>query len=145
MIEIVPSLIWLADGLEVRDLELISKMQIDAVVDLAYEETPISLGKSKLAIRVPLIDGEGNNQQHIRLAITYTAELIRSKTPFVIACSAGISRSPTILAAALSTVENISIEEELAFILTKKRIGSSTVFLADVQDAMCSMNDDDFA
>lgn len=136
MIEIVPSLVWLANGPEVRDLELIGEMHIEAIVDLAYEELPVCSLRSKLVIRVPLIDGEGNNLQHIRLAITYTAELIRSKTPFVIACSAGISRSPTILAAALSTLGDGSIEEKLALISTKKQIGTSTVFLAEVQEAM---------
>lgn len=136
MTEIVPSLIWLANGLEVRDLELMGRQEAEAIVDLAYEESPIASLKSKIAIRVPLIDGEGNNRQHVRHAISMTVELVRSKTPFVIACSAGISRSPTILAAALSIVEECEIEEKLAFVNSKKRIGVSQIFLADVKKAM---------
>lgn len=138
MTEILPSLIWLANGLEVRDLELIGEMQIDAIVDLAYEEPPIASLKSRLTFRVPLIDGEGNNRTHIRLAVLTTTELIRSKTPFVIACSAGISRSPAILAAGLAMVDHCTVEEKLEFIKAKKRIGVSQAFLSDVQSAMLS-------
>lgn len=51
--------------------------------------------------RIPLADGAGNSRRRLQLAIQITHSLLITKTSCLVACSAGLSRSPVIAAAAL--------------------------------------------
>jgi protein-tyrosine phosphatase len=78
---------------------------VTAVIDLAIEEPPIQFPRDIAYCRFPLIDGSGNQPAILRAAIETTATFIASGTPTLVACGAGMSRSPAIVAAAMATLE----------------------------------------
>jgi len=79
---------------------------IRAVVDLALNEQPPQLPRDVIYCRFPLVDGAGNDPWTLRTAIETVANLIMFKVPLLVCCSAGLSRSPAIVAGALSRVEH---------------------------------------
>ena len=56
-------------------------------------EPPVFFTRELVYCRFPLADGVGNDPWLLRAAITVTADLIRSGTPTMIFCGAGMSRS----------------------------------------------------
>ncbi len=77
---------------------------VAAIVDLAYEEPCAQPSRDMLYCRFPLLDGAENSPSLIAAAVTTTACLIRNEIPTLVACGAGMSRSPSILAAAIAIV-----------------------------------------
>lgn len=96
------NLLHIGNALDARDLRLIYDAGIRAVVDLAINERPAQLGREIVYCRFPLNDGDGNSDALIILAIRTIASLIRHETPTLVACSAGMSRAPTIAAGAIA-------------------------------------------
>jgi protein-tyrosine phosphatase len=107
---------------------------IRAVVDLAYEEPPPALPRELILIRVPLTDGEGNSRKSLELAIGSVERLLQSAIPTLVACSAGLSRSPLIAAAAISRVERITLQSALQRIQQVKPLDVSPRLLKDVEE-----------
>lgn len=69
-----------------------------------------------MVLRIPLIDGAGNTAVALRLAVDAVGLLVRQQVPTLVACSAGMSRSPAIVAAALAMVLRRPPEDTLAMI-----------------------------
>ena len=90
--------------MDARNRASVLAFSIEAVVDLAIEELPSPISRELLYFRIPLIDGCGNYQTHLKLAIDTIRHLIASETPTLIACSAGLSRSPLLTAAAIAGI-----------------------------------------
>jgi protein-tyrosine phosphatase len=111
MREVVPKLLWLGTALDARDLRRLYENQIAAVVDLAIEEPPAVLGREIIYCRFPLIDGAGNPGSLLHLAIQTTAALLQDSVSTLVACSGGMSRSPAIVAAALSSIRGIPADD----------------------------------
>jgi protein-tyrosine phosphatase len=105
MREIVPGVLWLGNALDAQDVKSVLSLGITAVVDLAANERPLQYPRDIAYFRLPLTDGVENNPVLLRLAVSTTYELLQSRTPTLVACSAGMSRSPAIVAAALSILE----------------------------------------
>ena len=131
MREITPKL-WIGNALEARDLRAVLNLGIEAIVDLAIEEPPVSPTRELIYHRVPLSDGQGNLPSRIRLAVNTVVELVASGTPTVVACSAGMSRSPSIVAAALSQVSKITLDEALQQAASAGPSDVSPALLADI-------------
>jgi len=110
---ITPGLLWIGNALEARDVRAVLSLGVKAVVDLAANELPIQYPRDIAYCRFPLIDGKGNDQALLRLAVFTTAELVRSRVPTLVACSAGMSRSPAIVAAAIAMVEKADADDVL--------------------------------
>ena len=113
MQEIIPAKIWTGNRNDVQDISLLYDLEIKAVVDLALEELPLQFPRDFYYARIPLVDGEGNDPKLLKLAIHTVVSLIQNEIPSLIVCSAGMSRSPAILSAALSILEKIPLEEIL--------------------------------
>jgi protein-tyrosine phosphatase len=111
---IAPHRLWLGNALDARDLRRLYEAEIAADVDLAIEEKPAQLGREIVYLRIPLIDGAGNPPELVRLAVETVEHLIKSQMPTLVACGAGMSRSPAIVAAALARIEGRAAEEVLA-------------------------------
>ena len=60
------------------------------------------LPRDMITCRFPLVDGPGNPRQLLVRAIDMVVNLLRSGTPTLVYCGAGISRSPYIAAAAIA-------------------------------------------
>ncbi|MHB0960501.1 MAG: dual specificity protein phosphatase family protein [Pirellulaceae bacterium] len=114
MREVIPRKLWIGNALDARDIRGVLGCGICAVVDLAMEEPPIQFPRDLVYCRFPLIDGAGNQSAILRAAIETVAHFMASGTPTLVACGAGMSRSPAIVAAAMATTERITLVDALA-------------------------------
>ena len=132
MHEVVPNLLWIGHAHDARDARTVLDAGITAVVDLAYEESPAQIPRNLVYCRFPLVDGAGNDSQMLRLAIESVVSLLGSDTPTLVSCSAGMSRSPVIVAAALSVYRNEPLDQALQALARSKPIDVSPVLWDDV-------------
>src|SRR5687767_2812607 len=128
--------LWLGNALDARDLRRLYEAEIAAVVDLAIEEKPAQLGREIVYCRLPLIDGAGNRPDVLRLAILAVEHLIESQTATLVACGAGMSRSPAIVAAALARIEGRSAEEVLQELVAGGPHDVSPLFWDEVRQVL---------
>jgi protein-tyrosine phosphatase len=89
---------------DARDLKLVADQGIQAVLDLALDEPPAVLFREVAYLRVPLVDGAGNPPALLRLAVATVERLVREEVPTLLACSNGMSRSPSVVAFALARI-----------------------------------------
>ncbi|WP_417385861.1 dual specificity protein phosphatase family protein [Gimesia sp.] len=116
MREILPSLLWIGNTRDTHDVKNVLDLGIAAVIDLALEEPAVPLTRDMIYCRLPIIDGAENQPVVLISAVKIVARLIREEVPTLVACSAGMSRSPAIVAAALSQVRETDFETELKLI-----------------------------
>lgn len=117
MRRVAPYDLWIGHAGDARNLRAVLDAGIAALVDLAAAEPPISVTRDLVYCRFPLVDGPGNSSWLLRLAVDTTAALLRARTPTLVCCGAGMSRSPAIAAAAVAVVTGQPPEaclEELA-------------------------------
>lgn len=100
--EVHPDRLFLGNAMDARDLKLLYDNQIAAVVDLAANEPPAQLARDMIYCRFPIIDGDGNPNAIIETAVRCVATLMENNFRTMVACSAGMSRSPAIAAAAIA-------------------------------------------
>lgn len=111
MREAVAGTLWLGNAGDARDPAGVARAGIGAVVDLALEERPPAVPRSTIYCRFPIVDGGGNPPETLRLAVQTLCRLLSDGVPTLVCCSAGMSRSPAIAAAALGLVTDRSPEE----------------------------------
>ena len=99
--EILPDRLYLGNAMDARDLRQLYANRIAAVVDLAVNEPPAQLARELIYCRIPLNDGDGNPDAIIETAVRCVLTLIEKNIRTMVACSAGMSRSPAIAAAAI--------------------------------------------
>ncbi len=131
MREVTPRL-WTGNALKARDIPAILDAGVEAIVDLAIEEPPISATRELICCRIPLYDGVGNSPARIELAVETICKLIGSETPTLVACSAGMSRSPAIAAAGLSRMQGLSFAEAITRIAGLGACDVSPALLVDI-------------
>jgi protein-tyrosine phosphatase len=103
--------LWVGHAADGRDTQEILARDIRAIVQLAIEEPPIELPREMACLRIPLVDGDGNDDALLRLAIDAVAALVEAQIPTLVCCGGGMSRSPAIVAAAISRVEGADLHE----------------------------------
>ena len=113
MRQIIPDRLWIGNAHDIQDVRGVLSLGIRAVVDLAASEVPVQYPRDIAYCRLPLNDGSENEPAVLRLAIYSAAEFVRGGMPTLVACSAGMSRSPAIVAAALAIVEGQEPDETL--------------------------------
>src|SRR3954454_1421008 len=106
--------LWLGHVGDARDLRRVLSAGILAVVDLALNEPPAAVTRELVYCRFPLVDGSGNPPWLLRSAVEAVAGLVRSGTPTLVYCGAGMSRTPAVAAAALSRAVGVPAAEALA-------------------------------
>ena len=94
--------LWIGTARDARDIKGVLDAGIEAVVDLAIEEPPISPTRELVYLRFPLVDGEGNPPWLLRTVMDAVEELIGSGVQTLVACGAGMSRSPAVAAMVMS-------------------------------------------
>ncbi|HVA49829.1 MAG TPA: dual specificity protein phosphatase [Pirellulales bacterium] len=119
MREVLPGLLWIGNAFDARDFKSVFDHRIQAVIDLAMEESPVSAPRELIYCRFPLVDGQGNSPVTIEAAINTAVIFVRAMAPTLISCSGGMSRSPAIAAAVTARIEGIEPEEAI------KRIAAS--------------------
>jgi protein-tyrosine phosphatase len=108
--------LWLGHAGDVRDLRAVLEAGILAVVDLALSEPPAAVTRELVYCRFPLVDGPGNPLWLLRAAVEAVAGLVRSGTPTLVYCGVGVSRTPAVVAAALSRACDLPPAEALALV-----------------------------
>jgi|SRR6516162_6558517 hypothetical protein len=128
--------LWLGHAGDLRDPRAIFAADIRAVVDLAINEPPAALPRELIYCRFPLLDGAGNPDWLLRLAVDTVAALLRERTPTLVACSAGMSRSLAIAAAALAVSQGLSPFEALTHVAGIGPADLSPSLWAEVQGVL---------
>ena len=116
--EIHPDRLFIGNAMDARDLSQLYDNQIAAVVDLAINEPPAQLAREMIYCRIPIIDGDGNSNAILETAVRCVVTLLRTNIRTLVACSAGMSRSPAIAAAAIAIVTQRPPNECLTAITT---------------------------
>ncbi len=114
MRQIHPHALWLGHVGDVRDWRAVSDVGIQAIVDLAGNEAPAVPPRDLIYHRFPLVDGAGNPDWLLRIACRTVADLLRADIPVLVYCSAGMSRSPAIAAAAIANATKQPLDRALA-------------------------------
>ena len=107
---------------------------IQAIVDLAADEPPVQHTRDVVYVRIPLIDGAGNQPEFLELAVRTVEQLIRRRVKTMVACSAGMSRSPVITAAAISLVESRPFADCLTTVAGAHTLDVSPSLFGDVAE-----------
>lgn len=128
--------LWLGHVGDARDPRELLSAGILAVVDLAANEPPLAVSRDLVYCRLPLLDGAGNPAWLIRSAVDCVAGLLREEVPTLVFCSAGMSRSPVIAAAAIARLGNGSLVEALVAIAGLGPLDASPALMAEVQAAL---------
>lgn len=136
MREIIPKQLWIGNVSDTDNPSQLLNMGISALIDLAYEELPPTLPRDLIYCRFPLIDGSENPVELLRAAIDVTAHFIRSETLTLVYCGAGMSRSPCVVAAALSTIREQPAEDCLMKLTEGVPHDVSPTLWADVISAL---------
>lgn len=106
--------LYLGHAGDLRDVRAVLRAGVSAIVELADSEMFANLPRDLVRLRFPLSDGGDNPPWLIRLAIDATASLVRAGVPALVCCSAGMSRSVCVAAAALAVAEGRPCDEVLA-------------------------------
>jgi protein-tyrosine phosphatase len=104
MNQISPHPLWIGTIGDLKNLRRLYDLGIRAVVQLAYEEPPLTLPHDFIACRFPLLDGGDNDADLLRLAVATVTHLLERKFATLVCCHAGRSRSPAVVAAALARI-----------------------------------------
>lgn len=116
MHRIPPQHLWVGHAGDLADVRKLIDSGIRAIVDLALNEEPPRLPRDLPYCRLPIVDGTGNDPWMLLTIIDLVAGLIKLDVPLLVSCSAGSSRSPVIVAAALSVVTQQTPEQCLKIV-----------------------------
>ncbi|WP_149495300.1 protein-tyrosine phosphatase family protein [Roseiconus lacunae] len=122
MHEIHPDLLWIGHAFDIREPRSLFDAEIAAVVDVAFEEPPAALPRQLVYCRFPLNDGGGNNPAVLLQSIQTLVDLLNADVRTIVACSAGMSRSPTVAAFALAAYLSQQPDEVLTRIASIKTL-----------------------
>ncbi|MGD9644062.1 MAG: cupin domain-containing protein [Pirellulales bacterium] len=111
---VISDLLWIGNARDLSDVKTALALGVRAIVDVAANEAPVVYPRDITYCRLPLVDGGENDEAILRLAVSTTAKLIKSGVPTLVACSAGMSRSLAVTAAALAIAERQSPDAVLA-------------------------------
>lgn len=126
--------LWIGHSGDLRNVRGILSLGISAVVDLADSEPLALLPRELIYCRFPISDGGGNPRWLLTTAIELIAHLQRNQVPTLVCCSAGMSRSVSIAAAALAFVELRPFAEVLAFITQSGPVDICPELLSELRD-----------
>ncbi len=138
MKRVAPHQVWVGNAGSCSDPRRLHAAGITAVVELALEEPPAKLARETLHLRFPLVDGGGNQTWLLRTAIESVARLITDGQPTLVFCSMGMSRSPSITAAAIARATGQPLTTALLQVTTAMPTDISPALWAQIQNALDS-------
>ncbi|QDU97264.1 phosphatase domain-containing putative toxin [Lignipirellula cremea] len=134
---LLPGGLWIGNVFDVADLSRVFDVGIEAIVDLAMNEKPLQLTRELMYWRIPLVDGGDNSPARLRTAVQTVDTLIENQIPTLLYCSAGMSRSVAIAAAAIARHRGQAFEKVLLELVTGRPHDVSPVLWNDICHA-CS-------
>jgi hypothetical protein len=137
MQRVLDSSAWIGNAIEARDAITLIEHGFNAVIDLALDELAAQLPRELIHLRFPIIDGAGNDENLLAATIKTTAMMMQLPgLNIAVCCSAGLSRSPAIVAAAISLVKNQPVAITLTEMASQVRCDISPALWLDVS-AVC--------
>ena len=133
MREIIPSILWIGNAQDARDIKTVLAAEVRVVIDLAIDEPAIQFPRDIVYCRFPLLDGEGNSPAILQSAIETTTNFVRDGQRTLVACSGGMSRSPAIVSAVLARTRSLSLSEAVQRIASTGHCDISPALWNDVQ------------
>jgi protein-tyrosine phosphatase len=118
MREIIPSILWIGNAQDARDIRRVLAAEIQVVIDLAIDEPVIQFPRDFIYCRFPLLDGEGNLPAILHSAIETTTSFVSAGHRTLVACSGGMSRSPAIASAVLTRTGAVSLNDAVQQVAT---------------------------
>jgi len=131
-----PYPLWIGSIIDGWSLPGIHDAGIRAVVDLASNEAPIRVSRDLVYCRFPIVDGARNDRNMLRLAVDTVESLLRDNVPTIVFCSAGLSRSPAVAAAAISRLSHQSLADCLAMITAGHAHDVAAGLIVDMQELL---------
>jgi len=132
--QVSPHSLWVGHSGDGSDARRLHDLGIEAVVQVATEEAPLSPPRGLIYLRFPLSDGSGNPPAVLRLAVGAVAALIRFRVPTLVCCGMGLSRSPAIAAVALAMVRRELPDDVLRALSDRHPVDVSPGFWRDVRE-----------
>jgi hypothetical protein len=139
MREILPGKLWLGNAADARNIESMMRAGVLAVIDLAADQPMPMLPRSLVYCRFPILDGQQDAPAVLRAAIETIVSLLRKEIPTLVYCSAGMSRSPAVVAGALSVLQGGSPDDRLRQIALGHPHDVSPQLWQDVRDVCNEM------
>lgn len=136
MREVLSGRLWIGHANDARSPRCLLEAGVRAVVDVAIEEPPASLPREMTYVRFPLVDGEGNDSVVLRLAVSTVVGLLDGEVPTLVACSAGLSRSPTLASFALAGHERRTPQQALVRIAAAGPVRVNAVLWQSLEKAV---------
>ena len=133
---IPPYRLFLGSVVDAWNLRRIHELGIVAVVDLAGNERPFQGTRDLTLLRFPLVDGDGNPDWLLRLAVKAVHDLLTNDVPTFVYCSAGMSRSPTIVAAGVARFSGKPLADCLEQVCREHPADVSPALLTSVRAAL---------
>ena len=125
--------LWLGHVGDARNLTDLHAAGIEAVVELAANESPANLPRELVHCRFPLVDGGGNSPWLFRAAIGTVASLLELRVPTLVCCGVGMSRTPAVAAAALALATKTGPSDALSIVTRNGPADISTALWAEIQ------------
>jgi hypothetical protein len=102
---ILPNQLWIGNAGDARNPERLLAAGVAAVINLAAEEASPVLLRSLIYCHFPIINGPQDDLLILEMAIQTAVSLIKKDIPTLVYCGGGMSRSPSVVATALSIVQ----------------------------------------
>lgn len=132
---VVPNLLWIGNVMDVDDISKLFDAGIEALVDVALNEKPVQLTRELIYCRFPLNDGGGNSPKLLSAAVATVESFITKQIPTMVYCSAGMSRSVAITAAALSMSRGVPMDNTLLQLVSGQPHDVSPLLWSDICEA----------
>ena len=105
--------LWIGNAGDLRAPHVLYEVEVEIIIDLADNEPIPSLPRDLVYCRIPLSDDAGNPPWRLDLAVRTVVQGLEANRRCLVCCSAGMSRSVAVGAAALAEVDSVSFEAAL--------------------------------
>ncbi len=113
MRDVITDRLWIGNVQDAANTAQLFDSRIEAVFDLASNEKPQSIPREIIYCRFPLIDGGDNSQEVLEAAIDSLTTLVAKQIRTLVVCSAGMSRSVAVTAAALALTNQMPVQDAM--------------------------------
>jgi protein-tyrosine phosphatase len=134
--------LWVGHVGNLRDLQAILAVGIEAVVELADNEPPAMLPRDMVHCRFPISDAGETTAWLLRLAVNAVAALVKAGKPTMVCCSSGMNRSVAIAAAGVAIAKEMSLDAALNALTRSGAVDVSPRLLAALREAAFAHNFD---
>jgi hypothetical protein len=137
---VIDEVLWIGNAADGRNVPKLFELGFNVVVDLAVDEAPAILPRELIYLRFPIHDGIGNDLSVLAVAIRTVALVLSTEgLKILVCCSAGLSRSPAIVAAAVANSTNQTPGEALSLMMSRTTCDVSPGLWSEITNVSLSI------